>query len=221
MPRDGGPVCTGDAEAGFEIRGGRPLPGEPAEDGRVALFHDGEPDESTGDGVRGPFDSSLDDIEIPRHSMPFRKWSAAYGYSDTPSLWERFREWLSSLFRRKKEGNADQTEYADHADQTAQTEQAKQPGTFADQVQVTEVSAGRKSHELPHSDDFDAPWCDSPVASSAPAEATEFDEPMPPVAAPFSTPTAPDPLWDEPRVAASANAPAEVITRSDLEFACS
>ena len=203
---------TGGSEGSFGSGGGPPYPADPSEDEHAAsVFHDGEVDESTGghraDGAQ--FDSSVDDIEIPRHSMPFRKWSAAYGYADSPSLWERFRAWLAGLLGRKQvEGEADQSEeiagaVADNLD-----------APWGEPLPVAEVSSNRESRELPHLDDFEPPW-DDPYASH---DSQAIDEPSPTVVPSAPESTTPDPLWDEPRVATSANAPAEAISRSDLDF---
>ena len=79
---------------------------------------------------------------------------------------------------------------------------------------VAEIPANRESRELPHLDDFEPPW-DDPYASH---DSQAIDEPSPTVVPSAPESTAPDPLWDEPRVATSANAPAEAISRSDLDF---
>src|SRR6266850_6122389 len=92
------------------------MPADPSEDEQAASSARDtqleEPTPELGEGVR-LLDPSLDDIEIPRPSRPFRAWTAAHGYRDEPSLWERFRGWLAGLFREKKrEEDPDQAEDA-------------------------------------------------------------------------------------------------------------
>jgi type VI secretion system protein ImpK len=255
---------TGGSESGFGSGGGPPIPADPSEDEQAASdVHDAEVDDSTG-GARdrgGSFASSVDDIEIPRHSVPFRKWSAAYGYRDSgPSLWARLRGWIAGLFRRKQLALRSASDERDEDLGLADDE----TGTLSDEYGTSapksrhsfddldapsgephpagEVASRRKSAELPHPDDFEPPWDDPSTGHESheaeqPTKSQEsdaaVDEPLLFASRPADQPTnppidsastsrheatAPDPLWDEPRVGASANAPAEAISRGDLDF---
>jgi type IV/VI secretion system ImpK/VasF family protein len=192
-------------DSGFGTAGGPPVPADPE-------VHDQALDDehnAYGSEVSDPFTDEADDVEIPRHTKPFRAWGAAHE-DEAPSIWQRFKAWLSGLFGRDREENdVDDEEF--HFDESVNVPLSDEPvatlGFTAPAAVLAEPHP--EAEDAPRDSDFDASW---DVGRKTGATTIDpIDE------APETTAEA-DPLWDAPQVSgSSAAAPAEVIDRGALD----
>jgi type IV/VI secretion system ImpK/VasF family protein len=253
---------TGGSESGYGSGGGAPIPTDPPDDEQSSL-RQSDPaledldavdenavdvhavDENAVDENGDAFDAPRPNDPFLRHSKPFRAWGAA---RDEPgsSIWQRFREWLGALFRKKP---SDSVEAPDESAPTLSSEYGAPSARpsyddldapWGESYPLEEAAARRRSSERPSLEDFQAPWDGGfdhePVDhESAPPTAPSPEPPSleAPWGEPFASPTEPetteqspaespqstdsDPLWDEPRVAPTASAPVEPIASADVE----